>query len=326
MSRAGAGRGVAARGFSERGGIGYREGMPELVWINGREMTRDEARVSAFDAAFQHGMGLFETMLATRGRIVRVEAHLARLVRSAQDLGLLERLRTGPLAEAAEGLVARSGLAEGELRARVRLTVTGGDLNLLMARDDRPHDPTIVISVQPGAPYPDEMFERGVSVVVADARANPLGPMEGHKSLNYWWRLRELQSASQRGAGEALILQVTNHVAGGAVSNVFVVRGGALLTPIARTEEAGGAIPSPVLPGITRAMVGDFAQKRGVGLEKRLLTVADVLDADEMFLTNSSWGVLPVVRVEGKEIGSGKPGSVTRDLRGDWLRAIRDEP
>lgn len=300
--------------------------MPELVWVNGTFVERDAARVSAFDAGLLHGVGLFETMLATAGRVFRLERHMARLERSARELGLSERLRIEALGEAVEGVVARSGLAEGDARARVRLTLTGGDLNLLERSAQSQTDPTIVISVTPATSYPAEMFEKGVGVLIAATKANPLNPHDAHKTLNYWWRLRALQEAAGKRMGEALILQVTNHVCGGAVSNLFAVRDGTLMTPLAHAEEERGAMPSPVLPGITREAIIELGDRIGVGCARKLMNIADVLDADELFLTNASWGLLPVVGVEAKPIGDGRPGELTRRLREMWLEAVRDEP
>jgi branched-chain amino acid aminotransferase len=300
--------------------------MPDTTWINGRFVERAGATVSAFDAGVVHAVGLFETMLAARGRVVRVDAHLARLTASAKELGLTESLNARALQEAVHAVVERSGLATGDARARVRLTLTGGDLNLLQSGAQTQTDPTIIISATPATTYPDEMFERGVGVLIAETKANPLNPFEGHKTLNYWWRLRELQRAAASHMGEALILQVTNHVAGGAVSNLFAVSGGTLLTPIAHTEETPGAMGSPVLPGVTRAAVVELAEAMGVGCDKRLLTIDDLLDADELFLTNSSWGVLPVTTVERRAIGGGAPGELTGQLRARWLETLSPEP
>ncbi|KAA0212646.1 MAG: hypothetical protein DYG94_14510 [Leptolyngbya sp. PLA3] len=288
-----------------------------LVFVQGRIVPREEAHVSAFDAGFVHGVGLFETMIARRtGKVVRVfrlEEHLERLGASAAELGLSNEVRTGPLADAVLLTAERSGYET----ARVRLTLTGGDLNLLEASGRSNVTPTVIVSVQPATQYPDAMFGRGVMVTLGDARLNPLDPMAGHKTLNYWARLRELQAAAAKGAGESILLQVTNHIAGGCVSNLFAVRNGALHTPIAHGEEERGQMPSPVLPGITRAAVIEIAQRKGIGTTKQMLTIDDVLDADELFLTNSSWGVLPVVRVEAEEIGEGTPGDLTRELRAE---------
>ncbi len=309
--------------MAERGHYPVRmKTLPEDVFLNGEFVTRDAARISAFDAGFQHGVGLFETMRAVtidgEAHAHRLDDHLRRLHTSSAALALTESLNVEALGEAVLKTVEKSGI---EL-ARVRLTLTGGDLNLLRsARGEgkRGFDPTLLIDVQPATRYPIEMYEQGVAVALADTRCNPLEPTAAHKTLSYWWRLRELQMAAGKGAAEALVFQVSNHAAGGCVSNVLVVKDGVVLTPIARGEEtashAGGtSLPSPVLPGVVRGAVLESAQARGLSVEKRMLSIDDVLDADEVLLTNSSWGVLPVVRVEAKQIGDGKPGPVGRAM------------
>ncbi len=353
--------------------------MPQ-VFLDGRFVERADARVSAFDAGLQHGVGLFETLQARvsggEAYVRMLDAHMRRLADSAAALGLSDSLRTIALGDAVVASVEKAGYE----RARVRLTVTGGDLNLLArARQGVPgaagggagspsssaasgsangtgHDPTILIDVQPATLYPAEMFEAGVGVCIADAKANPFNPFEGHKTLNYWWRLRALQDAASKRVSEAIVLSITNHLVGGCVSNVFLVRGGSLWTPIARGEESavavnkdasdaeaaggdsggattgtrgpsgvrgsGGAVlPSPVLPGITRDEILEYADERGLTVQRRMVSITDVLEADEVFLTNSSWGVLPVVRVEAATIAGGRPGQVTRALRERWEHA-----
>lgn len=329
-------------------GVAYRSHIMATVFLNGEFVDASDARVSAFDAGLQHGVGLFETMLArvegdagggddgSRGEatVHRLGDHLDRLIESARVLGLVSQLHREALAEAVGRTVERAG-AEGGGWFRVRLTLTGGDLNLLRTDSPRRHDPMVMIVAQPATEYPPEMFERGVMAVVADARANPLNPHEGHKTLNYWWRLRALQDAGVKRAGEALVFSITNHLVSGCVSNAFLVRGGELLTPIARGEEHAvareglahdaptpTAMPSAVLPGITRKAVMDWATEIGVPVRRRMLTIHDVFTADEVLLTNSSWGVLPVVQVESHQIGGGMPGEIGRRLREMWQAEI----
>ncbi len=287
------------------------------VWLNGRFIERDEAKVSVFDAGFQHGVGLFETMLAVGNEVFRLDAHLARLADSARLLRLSDSLRTRPLAEAVRSVVEKAALP----RARVRLTLTGGDLNLLQSKRLAPVDPTILIVAQPATEYPEAFFERGVRVTVADGRLNPLDPDAGHKTLNCWSRLRALQQAAASGAGEAIWFSVTNHVMSGSVSNVFLVKDGTLHTPYARGEEEQGSMAAPVLPGITRGFIIEAAQSLGVGAARRMIDINALLDADEVFLTNSSWGVLPVIGVEAEAIADAVPGEVTKRLRAAWLEA-----
>lgn len=301
-----------------------------------------EARVGAFDAGFQHGVGLFETMTAgvvvqgiegadSHGESVEawalhMDEHLERLCESARLLGLSDALRAGALGEAVIETVRRSRLA----RARVRVTVTAGDLSLLNPKAQRAPDPTVLIVAQPATEYPQAMFDEGVMLALAKSRANPLNPSEGHKSLNYWWRLRELQEAAARGAGEALVLSITNHIASGCVSNVFVVKQGEVLTPPARGEalseaprpQTGVVLDHPVLPGIVRGWVISKAEMLGMPVRRRMLGVQDVLEADEVFVTNSSWGVLPVVGLEGSAIAGRTPGPRTLELRRHWLELL----
>lgn len=291
------------------------------VWLNGRFVPAEQATVSVFDAGLQHGVGLFETMHARNGRVFRVDDHLRRLQDSARTLMLSTRLRTGPLAEAVALTVTHNAMDA----ARVRLTITGGNLNMLQASGREQQDPTILIVAQPPTPYPDEFFTDGVRVAIADGRANPLSPMAGHKTLDYWPRIHALRQTAKSGAGEALWFSVSNHLVCGSVSNVFLVKEGGLLTPFARGEEVPGALPSPVLPGITRKAVIECAEAAGIAIGRRMLDIEALLGADEVFLTNSSWGVLPVVGVERESIADGKVGPVTSRLRADWLATVEAE-
>jgi len=338
--------------------------MPYMatVFLNGSFLPASDACISAFDAGFQHGVGLFETMLAVRPppqppvtplaagespHVLHLLEHLRRLAESARELGLSENLHTGALAEAVERTVAKAASDSPDVgRFRIRLTISGGDLNLLGAArgaSSGEHSPTLLIHVQPATAYPTEMFTRGVLATLADWKANPLDTFQGHKTVNYWPRLRELQVAAGKRAAEALVFQVTNYLAGGCVSNAFVVKNGSLVTPIARGEEEdiagdagereaaaedaankydppikGAAIPSPVLPGIVRRWVMDWALSQGLTCERRLVTISDVLTADELFLTNSSWGVLPIIAFESEAIGGGKVGEITQRAVAAW--------
>lgn len=312
------------------------------VFLNGRIMTGDEAlreaRVSALDAGLTHGVGLFETMLAGHGAgdggawVMHLDEHLERLADSAVMLGLAASLHAGPLGEAVIKTVERSALP----RARVRLTLTGGDLNLLaaarQAADGRgggaaESTPTVLIVAQPAAPTPTEMLERGVLVTLAQTRPSNAAPFAGHKTLDYWWRLHELRAAGAKGAQEALVFDTAGHLCGGCVSNAFVVRGGELHTPTARgdgpAEESSGPTRSPaVLPGVTRRWAMQSAASRGVLTRTRGVRIDDVLEAEEAFLTSSIWGVLPVTRVEGRTIGDGGVGPITRDLMRSFAREV----
>ncbi|MFM7050597.1 MAG: aminotransferase class IV [Planctomycetota bacterium] len=291
------------------------------VWLNGHFAELAEARVGLFDAGFQHGIGLFETMLARGGAVLRLEQHLERLAESARLLRLFEPLRIEPLAEAVALTLATNGMQD----ARIRITLTAGDLGRPFAGANSAGapmaapQPTVAIHVQPPTRYPDALFEQGVAVTVAETRANPLDPFASHKTLMYWPRISAVQRAGESGCAEALWFSVTGELAGGSVSSAFLAKDGRLRVPFARGEEPDGAPPSPVLPGCTRAAVIMWAEGAGIEVERARLGIDDVLAADEIFLTNSSWGVMPVVRVERHGVGSGSPGPIARRMRGKWL-------
>ncbi len=278
------------------------------VYLNGERIEPQRAALPVMDAGLQHAVGLFETMTLRGGRVVRLEQHVDRLRRSAEALGLSGVPRAGELSDAVIAAVADEPSPE----ARVRLTVTPGSVSLLRGAEPGAERPTVLVVVSEPLRYEEAYFTQGVTVSIAGALANPFDPLAGHKTLAYWGRLRTLREAAKLRCAEALWLTTHNHLAGGAVSNLFLVRDGRLLTPTARGEEAPGAIPAPVLPGVTRAALLQWAADRGVEARRGTLAIDELLDADEVFLTNSGWGVLPVVRVEKREIGDGKVGPITR--------------
>ncbi len=294
------------------------------TYLNGTFHSPEAARVRVEDAGFQHAVGLFETFQAYRGRVFRLDAHLDRLRASARDLGLAADLNVRPLADAVAQTIAHNGID----RARLRLTVTAGTLSLLRATDNGPQATarqTVAVVPQPPTTYDPAYFEQGVTVAVHGPAANPFDETAGHKTLNYWGRLRALRRAATLGAAEAVWLNVSNHLASGCVSNLLLVKDGVLLTPFARGEEVEGALPAPVLPGVTRAAVIDLAERAGVEVKRKMLGIDDLLDSDEVMLTNSGWHVLPVVKVEKHDVGDGRVGPVTRRLRTDLLELIERE-
>ena len=283
------------------------------IFLNGQIVAPELATLSPLDAGFQHSVGLFETMGCYSGKVFRLDQHLGRLRRSANELGLARELETEPLRAAVESVIEHNKLD----RARIRLTITPGAISLLRPATPADQPPAMTVLVVPSPPtqYDPAYFDRGITALIAPPGANPFDQLAGHKTLSYWSRLRTLRQAAAAGAGEAIWLNITNHLASGAVSNIFIVKGGKLFTPIARGEEVAEALRAPVLPGVTRGTVLELAEAAGIKCEKRMLSVPEMLDADEVFLTNSSWLVLPVTKVEQRSIGDGQVGPITKQLR-----------
>lgn len=290
------------------------------VFLNGKFLPIEQATIRVEDAGFQHAVGLFETMAAFHGKVFRLDRHLSRLADSARQLGLAMNIDVNALASAVSATIAHNKID----RARIRLTITAGPISLLKPQIDPPLPTLLIVPSEPTV-YAPAYFTDGITVLIAPPAANPFDSLAGHKTLSYWGRLRTLRQAAALGAGEAIFLNITNHLASGAVSNLFLVKDGELLTPIARGEEPDGALPAPVLPGITREAVIECAQKMNIEVRREMLTVEDMLDADEIFLTNSSWQVLPVSKVEKKIIGSGEAGEITTQLREAILTIVETE-
>jgi branched-chain amino acid aminotransferase len=287
----------------------------ELVYVSGRCVPREEAKISALDAGVLLGAGLFETLRTYAGKPFRLGAHLARLRASGEFFRIFVRESDARIAETVARLLETNGVPD----ARVRLTATRGPLALREPQgdpeqgrrvadavdDDEAPPATFIITAGPMTPYPAELYEKGATVVVSDIRVSPDDPTVYHKTTGYLRNLLALRDAHRARATEALIFNTKGRLAEGSLSNVFVVSGGRLLTP---------PVEEGLLAGITRAAVLELAASVGVPAEQRPLAVREVLDADEMFLTNSILELLPVGRVERKEIGDGLPGPVTKQL------------
>lgn len=267
------------------------------VYLNDRVIEAADACINVFDAGLLHGMGLFETLRVYRGVPFRLSQHLDRLLHSAEKLSLLLRHDRAAITEAASELVRESGHADG----RMRITVTRGPIDA----EDQPDAirSTLLITLGAAAGFAPEVYANGISAAIAAMRVNPADLMAGHKTLAYWPRLLTLQAARLKGAGEAIWFTLDGRLAEGCISNVFLAKDGNLITP---------PVDTPILPGVTRAAVLEVAAADGIEVEQRAVAHAELLAADEVFITGSNTEVMPVVLIERKPVGDGKPGPITR--------------
>ena len=287
------------------------------AWINGEFVEESAATVSIRDTGLLHAAGVFTTMRSYGGRVFRLAEHLKRLRNSCEALFVPLQHKDEKLSEAVDELLRRNKLAE----ARLRLTVTRG----AAAADPlvgTSLSPNVFLTAAPLEPYPAEFYAKGLTVILLDEqKLNPYDVAAGHKTLNYFSRLAALREANRRGAGEALWFNVHNYLQSGSISNVFLVKDGAVVTPPTKVEmrdasvAAATAYPrSAVLPGVTRAAVIELARAAGMEVKFASVEVSQILDADEVFLTNSIMQVMPVCRIERKAIAADKPGPVTTRL------------
>jgi branched-chain amino acid aminotransferase len=296
--------------------IGYIAPMP-VAWLNGNLVEESQAVISLRDTGLLHAAGVFTTMRSYGGRVFRLDQHLKRLRDSCDTLFIPLRFKDDELTSAAGQLLERNGLSD----ARLRLTVTRGQ-----AASDPVHglrlEPNAFLTATELEPYPAEFYQRGMTVVLLDEqKLNPYDAQAGHKTLNYFSRLTALREANRRGAGEALWFNVHNYLQSGSVSNVFIVKAGRLITPPTPAEMLDAAVreampypKSAVMPGITRAAVMEIAAQDGIEVQLTSIDVTQLLEADEVLLTNSIMGVMPVCRIERRAIGHDKPGPITLAL------------
>ena len=290
--------------------------MP-YVWFNGSFVDDSEAHISPHDAGLLHGIGVFTTMRASKGIVQRLSAHLQRIRNSSEALSVPLIPSDEAITEAARELLTRNNL----LDARLRLTVTRG-----VVTNDPIHgpraEPTTLLTAAAFEPYPQSLYENGMTVMVLnDQKLNPYDVQAGHKTLDYFSRMNALRNATQYGAQEALWFNVHNYLQSGSVSNAFIVKAGKLITPPTNDELKDESInsvtaypKSNVLPGTTRAAVIELAKASGIEVIRASISITDLLDADEVFLTNCSMNVMPVTRIERKTVGDEKPGRLTRTL------------
>ncbi|MFQ5461464.1 MAG: aminotransferase class IV [Phycisphaerae bacterium] len=280
-----------------------------MVYFNGEIVPEAEAGVRIDDGGWLHGAGLFETMVAQGGHPFRYEQHIRRLMNSAAKL-LRPIDRTDlPAPSDIESLLRRNELAD----ARLRLTVTAGSMR---SGDDTADALTVCVTAFPLATYAAELYEKGVRVIVTDSRVSTSDPLAGHKTTCYLPRLLALREARAARCFEAIWFTTQARLAEGSISNVFLVRGDALRTP---------PLDTPVLPGIARHTVIELARQNGLTVEQSPLTIDDLLEADEVFLTNVMMKVLPVVTIEKHKIGDEQVGAHTKTLAWAFEELIREE-
>jgi branched-chain amino acid aminotransferase len=276
------------------------------IYMNDGLVDREEAKVSVFDHGLLYGDGIFEGIRLYDGCVFKLDAHLERLEFSAKAIMLPLPWSREELAEAVCETCHANGLRDGY----IRLVVTRGEgsLGLSIKNCDRPRLIIIADSIQL---YPEEFYENGLKIItVPTRRCNPSALPPAVKSLNYLNNILAKIEAQHLGYHEAIMLNDQGYVAECTGDNIFVIHKGKLITPAA----SAGA-----LKGITRDTALEIADKLNIPWEEANLTRYDVWVADELFLTGTAAEIIPIVEVDARPIGSGKPGAIT----GQFLEAFR---
>ncbi len=282
------------------------------IFLDGKFVDEAEAKISVFDHGLLYGDGVFEGIRLYGGNIFRLEEHLERLELSAKAIMLDLPMTRAQLAEATCETCRQNGLTDGY----IRLVVTRGIGDLGLA----PWlcvNPSVVIIASKIALYPPEHYENGLAIVtVPTRRINPAAFPSTVKSLNYLNNILGKIEAHQFGALEAIMLNDQGYIAECTADNIFIIHRGEILTPAA----SQGA-----LKGITRDTILDLAAELGVPAREANLTRYDAWCADECFLTGTGAEVVPVVKLDGRQIGTGKPGPITLRVLEAFRKRVRVE-
>lgn len=277
-------------------------GAPSLrIYMNGTLVAKEQAVVSVFDHGLLYGDGVFEGIRAYNGRVFRLKEHLDRLYRSARAIVLDIGMTPAEMERAVLETLRANGLRD----AYIRLVVTRGvgDLGLDPKKCPKP---TVFIIADKIALYPAECYTQGLEVNTVSTRRNSSQALNPNiKSLNYLNNILAKIEAGLSGAREAIMLSLEGYVAECTGDNLFYVKGKRLVTP----PPSAGA-----LEGITRGAVLDLAPSLGLVTEEKLFTPFELYTADEVFLTGTAAEVIPVVKIDARPIGDGKPGVQTRHL------------
>ncbi len=278
-----------------------------LIYVDGKLLPKDEATVSVFDHGFLYGDGVFEGIRVYEGNVFRLREHIDRLYESAKTIALEIPLTREEMIRATVDTVA----ANGKKDAYVRLVVSrgAGDLGIDPAKCAKA---TVVIISASISLYPKELYDNGASLVTASVRRIPMESLDPRiKSLNYLNNILAKLEAKKAGALEAVMLNHHGQVAECTADNLFMVKKGTLMTP----DLMQGA-----LGGITRRAVLDLAEKAGIPASETVLALHDLYNADECFLTGTGAEIVPVIDIDGRRIGDGRPGPLTKRL----LAAFRE--
>ncbi len=287
--------------------------MSLCIYVNGKFFSkREDATVCVYDHGLLYGDGIFEGIRVYNGRVFKLDEHLARLYESAKSILLAIPISAGEMRDAVVETVKRTGLKE----AYIRLVVTRGvgDLGLDPRKCAKP---TIIIIVDQIALYPKEKYEKGLKVVTCCTRRNRPDSLNSEiKSLNYLNNILAKIETFRVGAEEGIMLNDSGYVSEATADNIFIFKHGRLTTPPAFMG---------LLEGITRNTVIDIAKGMGYKVLEMPFSINDIYSADECFLTGTGAELIPVVEVDGRPVGDGKPGANFLKLLDRYREITRTE-
>lgn len=284
--------------------------MSLQVWIDGQYFNKEDAKISVFDHGLLYGDGVFEGIRVYSGKIFECKAHLQRLYDSAKAIRLTIPYTPDEIEKAMQETIRINGFED----CYIRLVVTRGTGTLGLDPNRCPRASVIIITDLIRL-YPQEMYEKGMSVITSSVMRNHPNALSPRiKSLNYLNNILAKIEAIDAGVPEAIMLNPEGYVAECTGDNIFIVRGGVVHTP---------PVSDGALEGVTRAVIMNLCQSSFIPIQEKRIERHDLYIADECFLTGTAAEVIPVTRIDGRTVGSGEPGPITRKLLEAFHKFVR---
>jgi len=284
--------------------------MALKIYLNGKFIDKDEAKISIFDHGFLYGDGVFEGIRSYDYLVFQLKGHINRLYKSAEGIELKIPMTKEEMEE-----VVISTLKINKLKdAYIRLIVTRGigDLGLDPYKCE---EPSVFIIADKISLYPGEFYEKGLRIIVAKTERNSNRALPPTiKSLNYLNNILAKIEATKSGVEEALMLNSEGYVCECTGDNIFMVKNKKLITP---------SIKAGALEGITRDTVIEIARSKGIEVEKKLLKLDELFEADESFLTGTAAEIIPVIEIDHHIIRDGKPGDITKEFISEFRKLTK---
>ena len=282
-----------------------------LIYIDGKYVPREQAKVSVFDHGFLYGDGVFEGIRAYNGRVFRLKEHLDRLYDSAKTIDIKPPISKDEMAEVICEVLRRNRLDDAYIRPIVSRGV--GDLGLDPRKCPKPS--VVVIATSWGAMYGD-LYEKGLKAITVSVRRNPAESLPPNvKSLNYLNNILAKIEANYKGGDEAIFFDTNGYVSEGSGDNLYVIKNGEIVTPNTLNN----------LRGVTRMVLLEIARSLGITVREQNLGYFDLYSADEVICTGTAAEVAPITWIDGRVIGSGRPGPITRQLMAAFKTVTENE-
>ncbi|HHF98649.1 MAG TPA: branched-chain amino acid aminotransferase [Candidatus Aerophobetes bacterium] len=282
--------------------------MGYKVFINGEFVEEKNAKFFIDDVGFLFGYGIFETMRSFKGYIYRLEDHVERLLDSASFFNIPFSLSKEEICKQVYKTLNLNLLKD----AYIKIILSGGLYSGKLGSPLKGRS-LFIIRVLPLESFSDRVYTEGVKATFSSIRRSPFSPVVKHKTLNFMENLFARKEAESKGFQEAIFLNTEGNLCEGSITNLFIVKKKKVITP---------SLSSGILPGITRKAVIEICARLSLVCEEKSVKPEELFKADEAFLTNSLRGILPLIEVDFKKIGEGKPGEVTQLLMKEYEKEI----